>query len=104
MEKLNNWNAWCNDKVLLHNEEGFPILLSPNAILGIEQAEGNSTDIAMVDGIFFTVKETVEEILALIGELIKESEARRAEQAEEQRKQYEEMQKAAQAEQKASEG
>lgn len=99
MEKLTNWNAWCNDKILLHNEEGFPVLLSPNAVLGIEQTS-ELTQVALVDGIFFEVKETAEEILAAIGELVTESEARRAAQAEEQRKQYEEMMKV----QKASEG
>lgn len=103
MEKLNNWNAWCNDKVLLHSSEnGLAVLLSPNAILGLEQCEGFS-QIAMVDGLYFEVKETVEDILAAIGELITESEARRAAQAEAQKKQYEEMMQAEQA-QKASEG
>ena len=102
MEKLNNWNAWCNDKVLLHSEENLPILLSPNAILGLQQTT-TSTEIALVDGLYFTVTEKVEDILAAIGELITESEARKAAQAEEQRKQYEEMMKAEQAK-KASEG
>jgi len=102
MEKLNNWNAWCNDKVLLHSEEDLPILLSPNAILGIQQTSAG-TEIALVDGLYFTVTEKVEDILAAIGELITESEARKAAQAEEQRKQYEEMMKAEQAK-KASEG
>lgn len=102
MEKLNNWNAWCNDKVLLHSEEDLPILLSPNAILGIQQTSAG-TEIALVDGLYFTVTEKVEDILAAIGELITESEARKAAQAEEQRKQYEEMMKDEQAK-KASEG
>lgn len=102
MEKLNNWNAWCNDKVLLHSEEDLPILLSPNAILGIQQTSAG-TEIALVDGLYFTVTEKVEDILAAIGDLITESEARKAAQAEEQRKQYEEMMKAEQAK-KASEG
>lgn len=102
MEKLNNWNAWCNDKVLLHSEEGLPILLSPNAILGIQQTSAG-TEIALVDGLYFTATEKVEDILAAIGDLITESEARKAAQAEEQRKQYEEMMKAEQAK-KASEG
>jgi len=103
MEKMNNWNAWCNDKVLLHTCEGYPVLLSPNAVLGLEGTE-TSTNIALVDGLYFEVKETVEEILGNIGELIKESEARKAAQAEEQRKQYEEMMAAQKAEQEASEG
>lgn len=102
MEKLNNWNAWCNDKVLLHSEEDLPILLSPNAILGLQQTT-TGTEIALVDGLYFSVTEKIEDILAAIGELITESEARKAAQAEEQRKQYEEMMKAEQAK-KASEG
>lgn len=104
MEKLNNWNAWCNDKVLLHSSEGgFPILVSPNAVLALEQCEG-FTQLAVVDGLYFEVKETVEEILSIIGELIVESEARKKAQAEEQRKQYEDMVKAEKATKEASEG
>lgn len=100
MEKLANWNAWCNDKIVLHNEEGYVVLLSPNAVLGLEQTAEGLTQVALVDGIFFEVKENIEDILALIGEQVAESEARRAKQAEEQRKQYAEMMK----DQKASEG
>ena len=59
MEKLNNWNAWCNDKVLLHSEEGLPILLSPNAILGLQQTIAG-TEIALVDGLYFSVTEKIE--------------------------------------------
>jgi len=103
MEKLKNWNAWCNDKVVLHNSDnGLPILLSPNAILGIEEST-DSTTIAMVDGIFFDVKEKAEEILGFIAEMVEESEKRRQAREEEQRKQYAEMMKE-QTQAKPSEG
>lgn len=109
MEKLNNWNGWCGDKVVLHSSAGLPIVLSPNAILGLEQTE-EGTSVALVDGIFFDVKEDIEEVLKIIGEALDDSNARREAKAEEQRKQYEEMmkseqdQKAEQAKEETSEG
>lgn len=104
MEKLKNWNPWCNDKILLHSSEnGLPVLLSPNAILGMEELP-DSTQIALVDGLFFEVKEKAEEILEIISSLVAESEARRAAKEAEERKKYEEMMAAQKAEQEASEG
>ena len=100
MEKLQNWNDWCNDKILLHSSENnLPILLSPNATLAVEQCDG-FTEVAMVDGLYFEVKETVEEFLSLVGEALKEGAARREAQAKAQEERY----KAIMAEQKASEG
>lgn len=104
MDKLKNWNAWCNDKILLHSSEhGLPVLLSPNAILGMEEMP-DATQIALVDGLFFEVKEKAEEILEIISSLIVESEARKAAKEAEERKKYEEMMAAQKAEQEASEG
>lgn len=103
MEKLNNWNAWCNDKVLLHSfDSGLPVLLSPNAVLAVEQAEDHTT-IALVDGLYFDVKETAEEFLGLVGELVKESDKRREAQVAAQQEQYKKMM-AEQASKKPSEG
>lgn len=105
MEKLNNWNAWCNDKIVLHNSDnGLPVLLSPNAVLAIEQTAEDTCTIALVDGMFFDVKGTAEEILGIIGECVAESEARKKAVEEEQRKRYEEAMKAEQAAKEASEG
>lgn len=103
MEKLNNWNGWCGDKIVLHNSADYPIILSPNAILGLEETDAG-TDIAMVDGIYFNAKEKIEEVLAAIGEALEESNARREAKAEEQRKQYAEMMEAEKAKKEASEG
>jgi len=101
--KLKNWNDWCNDKILLHSDENdLPILLSPNAVLAVEQCT-DFTQIAMVDGLYFEVKETVEEFLGLVGEALKESAARKEAQAKAQEEKYKAMM-AEQAEQKASEG
>jgi len=102
MEKLKNWNAWCNDKVVLHSEENLPILLSPNAVLGLQETEVG-TEIAMVDGLYFTVTEKVEEILGFIAEMVEESEKRRQAREEAQRAQYAEMMKE-QTQAKPSEG
>lgn len=103
MEKLNNWNGWCGDKIVLHNSADYPIILSPNAILGLEETDAG-TDIALVDGVYFNAKEKIEEVLAAIGEALEESKARRAAQEEEQRKQYAEMMKTQEAQKETSEG
>ena len=99
MEKLQNWNDWCNDKVVLHTEAGYPVLLSPNAILGLE-AFDKGTTVCCVDGYATDVSETIEEVLGLIKELVAESEARKkaAAEAEEaaRKAQYEAYMKAQQ--------
>lgn len=105
MEKLNNWNAWCNDKIVLHNSDnGLPMLLSPNAILAIEQTAEDACTVALVDGMFFDVTGTLGEILGIIGECVAESEARKKAFEDEQRKKYEEAMKAEQETKEASEG
>lgn len=103
MEKLNNWNPWCNDKVVLHSaDNNLPVLLSPNAVLALEEGPDYTT-VALVDGLFFDVKEKAEEILGFIAEMVEESEKRRQAREEEQRKQYAEMMKE-QTQAKPSEG
>ena len=103
MEKLNNWNGWCGDKIVLHNSADYPIILSPNAILGLEKTD-SGTDISLVDGIYFSVTEDIEEVLGAIGEALKESEDRKAALAEKQRAQYAEMMQQQKDPTKASEG
>lgn len=99
MIKLDNWNNWCNDKIILHNDEGYPVLVSPNAILGLEAFE-KGTSVFCVDGYMTDVTETIEEVLGLIKELVAESEARKkaAAEAEEaaRKAQYEAYMKAQQ--------
>lgn len=104
MDKLKNWNAWFNDKIILHSSEtGKPVVLSPNAVLGLEGNE-DYTAVAMVDGIYFEVKEDVETIAGIIGECVDESEARKKAFEEKQRAQYAEMMKQQEATKESSEG
>lgn len=90
MKKLNNWNSWCNDKAVFTGTDGEPIIVSPNALIAIEGTK-DYTELYFVEGYCFTVKETPEEILGTIGELIEESKARQEAAAAEARKMYETM-------------
>ena len=97
MKKLNNWNDWCNDKVVFTSITGQPIVFSPNAIFGFEQTADGSI-VYCVDGITLDIQERAEEALAIIGEGVEESKVRqekkRKEEEEKARKAYEDMQKA----------
>lgn len=90
MKKLKNWNDWCNDKAVFTGCEGFPILLTPNAILAIEATE-SGCDINMAEGYCVCVKETLEEVLAIIGERVEEGKKKREEEIARQRQEYAEM-------------
>jgi hypothetical protein len=104
MNTLKNWNDWCNDKILLTSADTEKdLIISPNAILGIEGG-AESTILHLVDGIIVEAKEDVETILGYISELIVASNARREAAAKAQREQYEALQAAAKEDAKASEG
>lgn len=100
---LPNWNDWCNDKVVLTDANGNPVLINVNTIKHLCTVD-SFTAVFCTEGDYFEVKETIPEVLAAIGEGVEETYARQEAQqkaAEEARKaQYEAMMKAQQDEQK----
>lgn len=103
MIKLENWNAWCNDKIVLHNIEDLTCLINLNTVLHLEETPDKTTIVSCTDGVEFEVKESIKDILALVGEIVEESEARRKEAEEAQRAAYAEQMKQYQAQQAAQE-
>lgn len=99
MEKLNNWNDWFNDKIVLHSsdETAKKLIINLNTIKHLEEgdAEIGGACVWCTEGDCFCVKETVEEIAAIIGDLVKESEARREAEAAAQMERYKAMQESA---------
>lgn len=93
MKTLNNWNDWCNDKIVLTTEEDKTLLVNLNTIKHLEEALDGCTLVYCTEGECFVVKENVEDILGIVKEVVEETEARHKAAAEAQRKQYEEMYK-----------
>ena len=91
---LPNWNDWCNDKVVLTDAAGNPILINVNTIKHLSTIDG-FTGVYCTEGDYFEVKESMEEVLAAIGEGVAETYARQeaAQKAAEEarRAQYEAM-------------
>lgn len=104
MIKLDNWNAWCNDKIVLHDIEGLEVLINLNTVLHLQKTPEGTTVVSCTEGYEFEVKETIVEILSVVSEVIDESEARRKALEDAQRAQYAEQMKAMEAEKAASEG
>lgn len=102
MKTLKNWNDWCNDKIVLTTEEDKVLVVNLNTIKHLEEALDGCTMVYCTEGECFVVKETVEDILGIVLEVVEETNKRRKEAEEAQRKQYEEMYKAQQ--QQPSEG
>lgn len=95
MEKLNNWNDWFNDKIVLHSADDERVIINLNCIKHLaEDLEEGDTVVYCTEGDIFCVTETVEEIAAMIGELVKESEVRREAAAAAQMERYKAMQEA----------
>lgn len=108
MEKFNNWNSWCNDKIVVTSKEGDrKALINVNCIMHIED-DVNGTVLFCTDQYSCQVKESIEDILGMISEVLAESKARKeaAEKAEEERlrAQYETYAKATADDSKASQG
>lgn len=98
MTKPNNWNDWCNDKIIVTSVEGDrKALINVNCIMHIED-DVNGTILFCTDQYSCQVKESMEDILGMISEVLAESKARKeaAAKAEEARlkAQYEEYSKA----------
>lgn len=96
-KKLETWNDWCNDKLVLTTTEGYTILVNINTIKHVSQLE-DCTALRCTEGDYFEVKESMTEILEQIGLELQESEQRKEAmiKAEEERRraQYEAYQKA----------
>lgn len=96
MEKLNNWNDWFNDKIVLHSLDDEKSIINLNCIKHLaEDLEGGYTVVYCTEGDIFCVQEKIEEIAAMIGELVKEAEARREAVAAAQMERYKAMQESA---------
>lgn len=98
-KKLETWNEWCNDKLVLTGPDDKTILVNINTIKHIAQLD-DCTALHCTEGDYFEVKESMTEILEMIGVELQESEQRREAmiKAEEERRraQYEAYQKAQQ--------
>lgn len=93
MNKFENWNDWCNDKIVLTTEEDKTILVNLNTVKHLEEALDGDTLVYCTEGECFVVKESIPTILGIVKEVVEETEARHKAAAEAQRKQYEEMYK-----------
>lgn len=98
-KKLETWNDWCNDKLVLTGIDDKTILVNINTIKHIAVLD-DCTALHCTEGDYFEVKESLTEILEMIGAELQESEQRREAmiKAEEERRraQYEAYQKAQQ--------
>lgn len=96
-KKLETWNDWCNDKLVLTTTDGFTALVNINTIKHVAQLD-DCTALHCTEGDYFEVKESMAEILEQIGLELQESEQRKEAmiKAEEERRraQYEAFQKA----------
>lgn len=96
-KKLETWNDWCNDKLVLTTTDGETILVNINTIKHMCTL-GDYTALHCTEGDYFEVKESMAEILEQIGLELQESEQRKEAmiKAEEERRraQYEAYQKA----------
>lgn len=86
---LPNWNDWCNDKIVLTDAAGNPVLINLNTVKHLAII-GDFTALYCTEGDYFEVKESLEQVMAEISECVKES----MERAEAERKAAEEARRA----------
>lgn len=77
---IENWNDWCNDKVVLTDPADNPVLINVNTIKHLGTVD-SFTAVFCTEGDYFEVKETIPEVLAAIGEGVEETYKRQEERA-----------------------